>query len=67
MTNNIADRIQRDSTAMPNSQQESELLKDAISALMDLDPAQCTQDGKSVEYEFSHTEEEEYNIDDLSV
>ena len=53
---------------MPYSQQASELLKDAVAVLMDQDLAQCTQDDKSVWYEFSHTKEEEkYNTDDLSV
>ena len=65
-TNNTADGIQRDSTQIPNLQQESELLKGAVTALMDLDPAQCTQDDESVENELSHTEEEEYNTDDSS-
>jgi len=65
-TNNTADGIQTDSTRIPNLQQESELLKGAVTALMDLDPAQCTQDDESVENELSHTEEEEYNTDDLS-
>ena len=65
-TNNTVIGIQRDSTAMPNLPQESELLKDAVSALMDLDPVQCTQDDKSVKYDFSHTKEETHT-EDLSV
>ena len=66
-TNNTANEIQMDSTPIPNLQQESEILKDAVTVLMDLDPAQCMQYDKSVENELSHTEEEEeYNTDDSS-
>ena len=66
-TNNTADETQRDSTVTLNSQQESELLKDAVATLMDLDPTQCTQDDESIEYEVSHTEEKEYDTDDSLV
>ena len=47
-TNNTADEFQWDSKPIPNSQQESELLKVAVAALMDLHPAHCTQDDESV-------------------
>ena len=63
-TNNIADGIQWDNTTMPNSQQESDLPNDVVPALMDWDPAQYTQDDKSIGYKCSHTKEEEYNTND---
>ena len=66
-TNNTADETQRDSTVTLNSQQESELLKDAVVALMDLYPAQRTQDNESDECEVSETDKEEYNTDDSLV
>ena len=63
-TNNTADETQRNRST---SQQESELLKDAVVALMDLYPAQRTQDNESDECEVSETDKEEYNTDDSLV
>lgn len=69
-TTNIADRTRRHSSVMLDSLQESELLRDAVAALMDLDPAQKKKDDESVGDDSSQTEEEEkeeYDTDDLSV
>ena len=68
-TTNIADRTRRHSSAMLESLQESELLRDAVAALMDLDPAQKKKDDESVGDDSSQSEEEEeeYDTDDSSV
>lgn len=52
------------------SQQESELLKNDVATLMDLDSAQHTQDDESIVYDSLHTkeeEEEEHDTDDSLV